>query len=97
MLAQAVPADRQASAQTLGAALSGGVGSLLAGVVGGHLADSAGYGGLFASLVAVTVAGTGVGAAALVRSRAHGQTEPTGRQQGTVSSTARPADGAPHS
>jgi MFS family permease len=70
MLAQAVPADRQASAQTLGAALSGGVGSLLAGVVGGHLADSAGYGRLFAALVAVTVAGTGVGAVALVRSRA---------------------------
>jgi MFS family permease len=69
MLALAVPADRQASAQTLGAALSGGVGGLLAGVIGGRLADTAGYSGLFASLAVVTAAGTVVGLVALVRSR----------------------------
>jgi PPP family 3-phenylpropionic acid transporter len=68
MLALAVPADRQASAQTLGAALSGGVGGLLAGVVGGQLADSVGYRGLFATLAVVTAAGTAVGLVALVRS-----------------------------
>ena len=70
MLAQSVPEDRQASAQTLGAALSGGVGGLLAGVVGGHLADSVGYDGLFATLAAVSLAGTAVGMVALGRSRA---------------------------
>jgi PPP family 3-phenylpropionic acid transporter len=73
MLALAVPAERQASAQTLGAALSGGVGGLLAGVVGGHLADSAGYRGLFASLVVVTVAGTAVGLVAVARRRRRGR------------------------
>jgi MFS transporter, PPP family, 3-phenylpropionic acid transporter len=69
MLALAVPADRQASAQTLGAALSGGVGGLLAGVVGGHLADSVGYRGLFTSLAVLTLVGTLVGLAAAVRAR----------------------------
>jgi MFS family permease len=69
MLALAVPADRQASAQTLGAALSGGVGGLLAGVVGGHLADAAGYDGLFGSLVVVALAGTTVGVIAIYRAR----------------------------
>jgi PPP family 3-phenylpropionic acid transporter len=76
MLALAVPADRQASAQTLGAALSGGVGGLLAGVVGGHLADTAGYDALFASLVLVALAGTTVGMVALYRARRQRDAEP---------------------
>jgi MFS family permease len=67
LLSRSVPAERQASAQTLGSALSNGGGGLLAGVVGGRLADSLGYGGLFAWLSAVVLAGTVVGAVALLR------------------------------
>jgi MFS family permease len=69
LLARSVPADRQASAQTLGSALSGGGAGLVAGVVGGQLADSLGYGGLFAWLAAVVLAGTAVGVVALLRER----------------------------
>jgi PPP family 3-phenylpropionic acid transporter len=72
LLAQAVPPDRQASAQTLGSALSNGCGGLLAGVAGGYIADSLGYGGLFAWLGAVTLGGTCVGVVALVRQRRRG-------------------------
>ena len=92
MLADAVPADRQASAQTLGAALSGGVGGLLAGVVGGHIADSAGYGVLFGVLVAVTAAGSTVGAVALLRQRARRLPDDRGADPAAAS---RPADGLP--
>jgi hypothetical protein len=53
----------------LGSALTGGVGGLLAGVVGGRVADSLGYGGLFGCLAALTVAGTAVGVVALLRAR----------------------------
>jgi hypothetical protein len=69
LLARSVPSDRQASAQTLGSALSGGGAGLVAGVVGGHLADSFGYGGLFAWLAAAVLAGTAVGVVALLRER----------------------------
>jgi hypothetical protein len=93
MLAQAVPADRQSSAQTLGAALSGGVGGLLAGVVGGQLADSAGYRVLFASLVGVTAVGTIVGLAALARARRRGGAKPPA-DPADVST--RPASGTAH-
>lgn len=64
LLAQAVEPDRLATAQTLGFALSVGGGGLFAGVVGGRIADTFGYRGLFASLAAVTLAGTVV---ALIR------------------------------
>jgi MFS family permease len=67
MLAGSVPADRQASAQTLGSALSSGCASLLAGVVGGQLADAVGYRGLFATLAAVSVAGSLAGGLVLAR------------------------------
>lgn len=77
MLALAVPAGRQASAQTLGAALSGGVGGLLAGVVGGHLADSVGYRGLFASLAVLTIAGSVVGLVAAARARRRRADQPS--------------------
>jgi MFS family permease len=90
MLADAVPADRQASAQTLGAALTGGVGGLLAGVVGGRIADSAGYGALFGVLVAVTVAGSAVGAVALFRQRS---TRVPGEHRGDRPAASRPVDG----
>jgi MFS family permease len=69
MLAGAVTPDRQASAQTLGAALTGGFGGLIAGVVGGRLADAVGYSGLFGTLVVVALVGTAVGCTALLRSR----------------------------
>ena len=69
LLAAAVSADRQASAQTLGSALTGGVGGLLAGVVGGRVADAFGYGGLFSCLVALSTAGTAIGVVALLRAR----------------------------
>jgi len=69
MLSAAAPADRQASAQTLGSALINGGGQLLGGIVGGRLADAFGYGGLFGSLVALTVAGTVIGGVALLRAR----------------------------
>jgi MFS family permease len=69
LLAASVPAGQQASAQTLGSALSGGAAGLLAGVVGGQLADSVGYRGLFGSLVLVTLAGSAIGAGALLRTR----------------------------
>jgi MFS transporter, PPP family, 3-phenylpropionic acid transporter len=69
MLAAAVPAGQQASAQTLGSALSIGCSSLLAGVVGGQLADAVGYGGLFATLAAVAMAGSAAGTVALLRQR----------------------------
>jgi hypothetical protein len=52
------------------------VGGLLAGVVGGHLADTAGYGTLFASLVLVALAGTTVGMVALYRARRRCDAEP---------------------
>jgi MFS family permease len=86
LLAAAVPADRQASAQTLGAALTGGVGGLLAGVIGGHVADSYGYTTLFGCLGAVALGGTVVGVAALLR----GRRDP-GRS-GTFSGADRPAE-----
>jgi MFS family permease len=69
MLAAAVPPHQQASAQTLGSALSSGCSSLLAGVVGGQLADAAGYGWLFTALAAVAMAGSAAGAVALLRRR----------------------------
>jgi len=69
MLSEAVPADRQASAQTLGSAVSGGVASLLAGVAGGQLANAVGYGGLFGALAAISVAGSAVGGVVLLRRR----------------------------
>jgi hypothetical protein len=69
LLAASVPPDRQSSAQTLGSALSFGLGSLLAGVLGGRLADAAGYGALFGALGLVALLGTGAGGVALVRSR----------------------------
>ena len=61
LLAAAVPAGLQASAQTLGSALTGGVGGLIAGVVGGRVADSLGYGGLFSCLVVLAAVGSAVG------------------------------------
>jgi MFS family permease len=94
LLARSVPADRQASAQTLGSAISGGGGGLLAGVVGGHLADSLGYGGLFAWLAAVALAGTAIGAGALVRARRRGgRGAPAVADPGRVDEP-RAADGA---
>jgi MFS family permease len=72
LLAAAVPAGLQASAQTLGSALTGGVGGLIAGVVGGRVADSLGYGGLFSCLVVLAVVGSAVGGVALLRARRSG-------------------------
>jgi MFS family permease len=69
LLAAAAPASHQATAQTLGSALSSGCASLLAGVVGGQLADAIGYGGLFATLAGVAVAGTTAAGVALLRRR----------------------------
>jgi len=69
MLSAAVPPERQASAQTLGSALINGVGQLLAGIVGGRLADAFGYSGLFGCLVGLTAAGTLIGGVALLRAR----------------------------
>jgi len=68
MLARSVDAGRQASAQTLGAALSTGVGGLLAGTVGGRLAQAAGYDGLFAALGVIALVGVAPGVMALARS-----------------------------
>jgi MFS family permease len=61
LLAEAVPAHRQASGQTLGAALSSGAGSLLAGVLGGQLAERFGYAALFAVLAALSLTGVAFG------------------------------------
>lgn len=61
MLAEAVPPGQQGAGQTLGAALSSGASSLLAGVGGGQVADALGYGGLFATLAGVSVAGATLG------------------------------------
>jgi PPP family 3-phenylpropionic acid transporter len=61
LLAEAVPAHRQASGQTLGAALSSGAGSLLAGVLGGQLAERFGYAALFAALAALSLTGVAFG------------------------------------
>jgi PPP family 3-phenylpropionic acid transporter len=72
MLSESVPADRKASAQTLGSAASSGLGSLLAGVAGGQLANAVGYGGLFGALAAVSLAGTALGLAVLLRRRRAG-------------------------
>jgi MFS family permease len=68
MLARSVDAGRQASAQTLGAALSTGFGGLLAGTVGGRLAQAAGYDGLFAALGVIALVGVAPGVMALARS-----------------------------
>jgi MFS family permease len=73
LLAASVPADQQSSAQTLGSAVSFGFGSLLAGVLGGHLADAAGYGALFAAMGVVSLVGAGIGAVALWRSAGRGR------------------------
>jgi MFS family permease len=72
LLAAAVPPGLQASAQTLGSALTGGVGGLIAGVVGGRVADSLGYGGLFSCLVVLAAVGSTVGGVALLRARRSG-------------------------
>jgi len=69
MLSAAVPADRQASAQTLGSALINGSGQLLGGLVGGRLADAFGYSGLFGCLVGLAAIGTLIGGGALLRAR----------------------------
>lgn len=69
MLSAAVPADRQASAQTLGSALINGSGQLLGGLVGGRLADAFGYSGLFGCLVGLATVGTLIGGGALLRAR----------------------------
>jgi MFS family permease len=61
LVAQAVPAARQGSAQTLASALTLGLAGLVAGVVGGRLADALGYGGLFAWLAVAAVGGSAVG------------------------------------
>jgi hypothetical protein len=58
--------------------------------VGGHLADSLGYGGLFAWLGAVTLGGTCVGLIALVRQRRGAGTRSVGEPAG-----ARPEDRHP--
>lgn len=67
MLAAAVPADRQASAQTLGSALITGVGGLIAGLVGGRVADGWGYGGLMGCLSVLIALGAVVGGLTLLR------------------------------
>jgi MFS family permease len=67
MLAASVPADRQASAQTLGSALSYGCGGLLAGTLGGRIADASGYHGLFLVLTVVSLAGMVPGVLAVTR------------------------------
>lgn len=69
LLAATVTDDRHASAQTLGSALITGGGGLIAGVVGGWVADRLGYGGLLASLTALTAVGSAVGGLALLRVR----------------------------
>jgi MFS family permease len=69
LLAASAPPAQQATAQTLGSALSQGCASLLAGVVGGQLADAVGYGGLFATLACVALAGSAAAVVALVRRR----------------------------
>jgi MFS family permease len=76
LLAAAAPPSQQATAQTLGSALSSGCASLLAGVVGGQLADAVGYGGLFATLAGVAVAGSTAAAVVLLRRRAGSRGEP---------------------
>jgi len=67
MLSEAVPSHQQASAQTLGSALSTGCAGLLAGAVGGHIADRLGYGGLFGTLAALSLAGAVAGGVAVAR------------------------------
>ena len=67
---------KRSAGLTLGSALTGGVGGLLAGVVGGRVADSLGYGGLFSCLVALTLGGTVIGAVALVRATRSGAADP---------------------
>ena len=69
MLAEAVPVGQQAAGQTLGAALSSGASSLLAGVVGGQVADALGYGGLFATLAGVSLTGATLGLGLLLAAR----------------------------
>jgi len=70
MLSQAAPAGQQASAQTLGSALATGGGGLLAGAVGGRVAEAAGYGALFGALAALALAGTLPGLLRLAARRA---------------------------
>jgi predicted MFS family arabinose efflux permease len=65
MLAGAAEPSAQATAQTLGSALSFGFGSLLAGAAGGRLAEAAGYGTLFGVLGGLALVGALSGAAAL--------------------------------
>jgi len=51
--------------------LSGGASSLLAGVVGGQVADALGYGGLFATLAGVSVSGAALGLVLATTSHRH--------------------------
>jgi hypothetical protein len=69
MVAEAVPTAQQGAGQTLGAALSSGASSLLAGVIGGQVADALGYGGLFATLAGVSLGGAILGFALTLSSR----------------------------
>jgi MFS family permease len=66
LLAAGSPSQR-ASAQTLGSALASGGAGLLAGAVGGHIADALGYRGLFLTLAAVALVGTLTGVVGVVR------------------------------
>jgi MFS family permease len=91
MLAGAVPADRQATAQTLGSAASSGLASLLAGVVGGQLANAVGYGGLFAALAAVSLAGSALGTVALVRRRRSASVAPASPVESSPAAADPPA------
>jgi MFS transporter, PPP family, 3-phenylpropionic acid transporter len=66
LLAAASPSER-ASAQTLGSALASGGAGLLAGEVGGHIADAVGYRGLFLTLAAVALVGALTGLVGILR------------------------------
>jgi MFS family permease len=80
LLAAASPSER-ASAQTLGSALATGGAGLLAGAVGGHIADAVGYRGLFLTLAAVALVGALTGVVGILREASWAQADTSRREQ----------------
>jgi MFS family permease len=83
MLLAAVSPSQRASAQTLGSALAGGGAGLLAGAVGGHIADALGYRGLFLTLAAGALVGALAGVVGVARRapRSHADTSRSEQRQ----------------
>jgi MFS family permease len=81
MLLVAGSPSQRASAQTLGSALVSGGAGLLAGAVGGHIADAVGYRGLFLTLAAVALVGASTGVVGVLRGASRSPEDASPREE----------------